>query len=213
MTFPPPVTPQPARDSAAELTDVLRIVVRNLSDDQSANNSASTREARCLRDFKRGDPQTFKETSDGPTETQSWLSSIETVFRLTNCLKDQKVECAAFMLPGGEISWTEFKEAFAEVYYPDDVQIRKHQELTHLKQKGHSVTAYAREFTKLKCFAPDLVDTNYRTARQFVLGLDRKIRNVVEAIAPTTYAESSTGHGGDRWIERIPLIDLEMKTT
>ncbi|KAG6575287.1 hypothetical protein SDJN03_25926, partial [Cucurbita argyrosperma subsp. sororia] len=47
-----------------------------------------------------------------------------------------------------------------------------------------------REFAKLKCFDPDLVDTDYRTARRFLLGLDRKIRNVVEAIAPTTYADA-----------------------
>ncbi|KAG6601779.1 hypothetical protein SDJN03_07012, partial [Cucurbita argyrosperma subsp. sororia] len=50
--------------------------------------------------------------------------------------------------PRGEISWIEFKEAFAKVYYPEDVQIRKHQELTHLKHRGHLVTAYAREFAK-----------------------------------------------------------------
>lgn len=42
----------------------------------------------------------------------------------------------------------------------------------------------------MKCFAPDLVDTDYRTARRFLLGLDRKIRNVVEAITPTTYADT-----------------------
>ena len=96
----------------------------------------------------------------------------------------------AYQTWGGGISWTEFKEAFAEAYYPEDVQTRKHQEFTHLKQRGRSVTAYAREFAKLKCFAPDLVDTDYRTARRFLLGLDRKIRNVVEAIAPTTYADA-----------------------
>ena len=49
-------------------------------------------------------------------------------------------------------------------------------------------TTYAREFSKLKRFAPELVNTDYRTARKFVLGLDTKIRNIVEAIAPTTYA-------------------------
>ena len=123
------------------------------------------------------------------------LSSIEIVFRLTNCPEDQTVECAAFMLranaqvccrpmpslldPGGGISWTEFKETFVEAYFPEDV-----------KQRGRSVTAYAREFAKLKCFAPDLVGTDYRTACRFVLGLDRKIHNVVEAIAPTAYADA-----------------------
>ena len=31
------------------------------------------------------------------------------------------------------------------------------------------------------------MNTDYRTTRRFVLGLDTKIRNIVEAIAPTTY--------------------------
>ena len=111
VTCPWPATPQPARDSAAELVDVLRVVVRNLSGGQPANDSASTREARCLRDFKRGDPQTFKGTSDDPTEAQLWLSSIETVFRLTNCPEDQKVECAAFMLcADAQVWWCSTRE-------------------------------------------------------------------------------------------------------
>ena len=46
---------------------------------------------------------------------------------------------------------------------------------------------YAREFSKLKRFAPALVNMDYRTAQQFVLGLDMKSRNTVEAIVPTTY--------------------------
>ena len=32
------------------------------------------------------------------------------------------------------------------------------------------------------------MNTDYKTARRFVLGLDTKIRNTVEAISPTTYA-------------------------
>ena len=89
---------------------------------------------------------------------------------------------------GGGISWIEFKEAFAEAYYPEDVQIRKHQEFTHLRQRGRSITTYAREFAKLKWFAPDLVDTDYRTARRFVLGLDRMICNVIKVITPNADA-------------------------
>ncbi|XP_022932138.1 uncharacterized protein LOC111438460 [Cucurbita moschata] len=132
-------------------------------------------EAKYLRDFKRGDPRTFKGTSDHPTVAQMWLRSIETVFGLTNCPEAHRVECATFMLredaelwwqatrdiispEGGAVSWVEFKSAFTEEYYTEDR------------------------------FAPELVNTDYRTARRFVLGLDTKIRKTVEAIAPATYA-------------------------
>ena len=115
------------------------------------------------------------------------------------------MECATFMLredaklwwqasrdiispEGGAVSWAEFKSAFTKEYYPEDVQLRKQQEFTQLSQRGRSVTTYAREFSKLKRFTPELVNTDYRTARRFVLGLDTKIRNTVEAIAPTIYA-------------------------
>ena len=64
----------------------------------------------------------------------------------------------------------------------------KQQEFTQLSQRGRSVTTYVREFSKLKRFAPELVNTDYRTARRFVLGLDTKICKTVEAIALATYA-------------------------
>ena len=66
MPFLPPTTPQPAQDLIASLVDALQIFIRNLSGNQQANDSASTREAGCLREFKRGDPQTFKGTFDDP---------------------------------------------------------------------------------------------------------------------------------------------------
>ena len=53
---------------------------------------------------------------------------------------------------------------------------------------ANSERAYAREFAMLKCFALDLVFTDYKTTIRFVLGLDRKICNIVEVIAPTTHA-------------------------
>ncbi|XP_023520954.1 uncharacterized protein LOC111784513 [Cucurbita pepo subsp. pepo] len=128
-------------------------------------------EARYLRDFKRGDPRTFKGASEDPTVAQMWLRSIESVFVLTNCPEAHRVECATFMLrddaelwwqttrdlispEGGAISWVEFKDAFSEEYYPEDVQLRKQQEFIQLSQRGHTVTTYAREFSKLKRFAP-----------------------------------------------------------
>ena len=60
-----------------------------------------------------------------------------------------------------------------------------------MSQRGRYVTTYAtyaREFSRLKRFASKLVNTYYTTTQWFVLGLDTKICNIVEAITPTTYA-------------------------
>lgn len=55
------------------------------------------------------------------------------------------------------------------------------------------------------------MDTNYRTARRFVLGLDRKICNTVEAIAPTTYVAALRAtramEGTDRPSESCPSTE------
>ncbi|XP_023546459.1 uncharacterized protein LOC111805576 [Cucurbita pepo subsp. pepo] len=202
---PPPAAPQAAPDPTAALVNALQTVIQNLTANPQAKSPTSTMEASYLRDFKRGDPRTFKGTSEDPTVAQMWLRSIETIFGLTNCPEAHRVECATFMLredaelwwqatrdiispEGGAVSWVEFKSAFTEEYYLEDVQLRKQQEFTQLSQRGRSVTTYVREFSKLKRFAPELVNTDYRTARRFVLGLDTKICKTVEAIALATYA-------------------------
>ena len=104
---------------------------------------------------------------------------------------------------------TVFKGAFTEEYYLEDVQLRKHQEFVQLSQKGRSITTYARKFSRLKRFAPKLVNTNYRTAWRFVLGLDTKIRNTVEAIAPTTYAAKAME--GPNSSREPPSLSLRQK--
>ena len=80
-------------------------------------------------------------------------------------------QLATFISPeGSAVSWATFKDVFTEEYYLEDVQLRKQQEFSKLSQRGHTVTTYAREFSKLKRFAPELVKTDYRTAQRFVLG-------------------------------------------
>ena len=124
-------------------------------------------EARYLRDFKRGDPQTFKGTSNDPTVVEMWLRSIGTVFRLTNCLEAHRVECAIFMLrEDAELWW----QATHDIISPKDLQSHGHNSrglqgstkgcTFSCENKGvHSIEsegAYCyylhREFSKLKCF-------------------------------------------------------------
>ncbi|XP_022929050.1 uncharacterized protein LOC111435758 isoform X4 [Cucurbita moschata] len=217
----PPAIPLAAPNPTAALIEALQAVVQIMMTTQRANASSSTRQAKCLRDFKRVDPQTFNGSSDDPTETQLWLRSIETMFELINCPDDQKVRCATFMLrddaelwwqstseiispEGCVISWAEFKDAFMEEYYSEDIQLRMQQKFTQLCQRGRSVTTYAREFIRMKHFAPELVNTDYRTTWWFVRGLDKRIRHIVEAISPATYAVALRAAKAMEGVEESP---------
>ena len=72
------------------------------------------RRARYLPDFKRYDRYTFSETAGDPTEAQTWVSSIETIFLLMECPDDQKLSCASFMLKNdAELIWRIIEKSLA----------------------------------------------------------------------------------------------------
>ena len=150
---PPPAAPQAAPDPTAALVNALQTVIQNLTANPQAKSPTSTMEASYLRDFKMGDPRTFKGTSEDPTVALMWLRSIETIFGLTNCPEAHRVECATFMLredaelwwqatrdiispKGGAVSWVEFKSAFTEEYYLEDVQLRKTTRVHSIESEG-----------------------------------------------------------------------------
>ncbi|XP_022933230.1 uncharacterized protein LOC111440130 [Cucurbita moschata] len=123
------------------------------------------------------------------------------------CPENQKVACATFVLQkdaeiwwrdnktllnpeGGPMNWERFKEAFLKEYYPKSERLKRQQEFAHLVQGGLTVEKYNREFNKLKRFAPSMVDTEEKMTEKFVLGLEPRIRRMLEAFNPKTYEEA-----------------------
>ncbi|KAA0032442.1 gag-protease polyprotein [Cucumis melo var. makuwa] len=107
-------------------------------------------EAKHLRDFKKYNPTTFDGSLEDPTRAQLWLSSLETIFRYMKCPKDQKVQCAVFMLTdrgtawwettermlGGDVSqitWQQFKESFYAKFFSASLRDAKRQEFLNLE--------------------------------------------------------------------------------
>ena len=93
-------TPQATPNPTTALGEALEAVIQNLTANQQTNaytnqqtnaytnqqtNAYTSTKAKYMRDFKRGDPRTFKETS----VTQMWLRFILYVFRFTNCPEAQ----------------------------------------------------------------------------------------------------------------------------
>ena len=72
-----------------------------------------------------------------------------------------------------------FKEVFSKQYYPKTARLQRQQEFTHLTQNGRFVDAYAREFMRLKRFAPSQVDIESKMAKRFIIVLDAEIHHTV----------------------------------
>ena len=127
-------TSNSTQDPTTALMESLQAIMQTMVTTQQDNVSSSIREAKYQLDFKRGDPCNFSGTADDPIVAQLWLTSMDTMVRLTNCSEDHNVQCATFMLrgdvelwwqfsreilspEGGVISWSDFKSAFLEEYY------------------------------------------------------------------------------------------------
>ena len=190
QVVPPQAMPTPTAridPTTSLMWESFQAMMHTMVATQQANSSQSTSGARYFRDFKRYDPRTFSGTERDPTEAHMWILNMETIFLLMECPNDQKVFYASFMLKkdaklwwmdnkdnlnqdGGIITWPRFKEAFLKEFYPKVVRLKKQQEFNHLTQGGHSVDRYAREFMRLKRFAPFLVDTEQKNDREVFHG-------------------------------------------
>ncbi|XP_038880159.1 uncharacterized protein LOC120071839 [Benincasa hispida] len=121
------------------------------------------------------------------------------------CPEEQKLQCAAFVLidnakcwwrlaermietSGGRATWDQFKEQFYEKYFSAHVRYNKQAEFMNLKQGTMTVEEYEEKFTRLSCFAPDLVSTEAKRAERFVQGLRDEVRGIVQALEPPNYA-------------------------
>ena len=88
------------------------------------------------------------------------------------------------------MNWERFKEDFLKEYYPKSERLKRQQEFAHLVQGGLTVEKYNREFKRLKRFALSMVDTEEKMTEKFVMGLEPRIRRMLEAFNPKTYNEA-----------------------
>jgi len=62
-------------------------------------------------------------------------------------------------------TWEEFKELFLKKYYPTNIHNQKEAEFLMLKQGSMTLVEYKRKFDELSRFAPELMDTEQKSAR------------------------------------------------
>ncbi|CAJ2629319.1 unnamed protein product [Trifolium pratense] len=137
---------------------------------QAFGNIQGNAEEERLDRFLKNDPPTFKGMYD-PEGAQDWLQEIERIFRAMASTDAQRVTLATHMLKGEAdrwwgnarqrmqaagilITWSGFKGAFLEKYFPADVQSKKEMEFSGLSQGTMSVAEYAAKFEDLIRYCP-----------------------------------------------------------
>ncbi|XP_028092163.1 uncharacterized protein LOC114292408 [Camellia sinensis] len=153
------------------------------------------------REFKKMKPALFHGGID-PLNVEAWVLRIEKWFEVFPYTKAQKAQLVAFTLEDDarrwwmlvrdknkDTSWACFLEIFYEKYFSQCVQDRKVSEFMELKQGNKSITEYEALFTELTHFAPHIVDTDYKKARQFEGGLHDPILDIVNVLKLPTYVD------------------------
>ncbi|XP_028088442.1 uncharacterized protein LOC114288998 [Camellia sinensis] len=153
------------------------------------------------REFKKMKPPVFH-GGIKPLKAEAWVLGIEKLFEVFPCTETQKVQLAAFTLENDarhwwmlvrdnnkDVTWARFLEIFYKKYFPQCVQDRKATEFMELKQGNKSITEYEAQFTKLARFAPHMVDTYYKKARQFEGGLRDPILDKINVLKLPTYVD------------------------
>ncbi|KAL9258971.1 Retrovirus-related Pol polyprotein from transposon 17.6-like protein, partial [Drosera capensis] len=84
-----------------------------------------------------------------------------------------------------EFGWLDFKAAIRERFYPESLQAEKRNEFLTLKQGAMSLSEYATKFTNLLRFHPSFYAQDAEKQKQFLGGLNYRLRI---GLAPQTFA-------------------------
>ncbi|XP_028124374.1 uncharacterized protein LOC114321407 [Camellia sinensis] len=153
------------------------------------------------REFKKMKPPEFH-GGIKPLKAKAWVLRIEKLFEVFPCTDAQKVQLAAFTLEDDawrwwmlvrdnnkDATWARFQEIFYEKYFLQCVRDRKAVEFMEVKKGKKSIAEYEAQFIKLACFAPHMVDTDYKKARQFEGGLRDPILDKINVLKLLTYVD------------------------
>ncbi|GJT08013.1 putative reverse transcriptase domain-containing protein [Tanacetum coccineum] len=143
-----------------------------------------------------------------PYEQQHNLYKLESVFRISDCKKRDKVKFAAATLQGraltwwnGRItsigidaangtSWAEVRKWLTDEFCPRSVLQRLEQELYNLKLKGTDIDGYTNRFHELALLCPRMVDPKHLKMEQYIRGLSKNIRGDVTSSRPAGIDEA-----------------------
>ncbi|GJS43731.1 putative reverse transcriptase domain-containing protein [Tanacetum coccineum] len=157
--------------------------------------------------FMKCDPQPFKGTK-GDVGLCQLFEKLESVFRISDCKKKDKVKFATATLQGRALTWwngridsmgieaangtpwTEVRKWMTEEFCPQSVLQRLEQELYNLKLKGTDIDGYTNRFHELALLCPRMVEPEQVKVEQYIRGLSKNIHGDVTSSRPAGIDEA-----------------------
>ncbi|XP_061366444.1 uncharacterized protein LOC133309664 [Gastrolobium bilobum] len=144
------------------------------SESENRPRTANTKEGlnsdyKGLTEFRKHKPSTFRGDYN-PEAAMEWVKELEKIFLVMYCPNTHRVNFATYLLigeaehwwtntkryfqsQGTEITWTIFKDAFLEKYFPQSVRNRKEIEFLELKQGNMTIGQYVTKFEELSRYS------------------------------------------------------------
>ncbi|XP_057473033.1 uncharacterized protein LOC130761541 [Actinidia eriantha] len=154
-----------------------------------------------IQQFRDLRPATFEGTTDLEVAMR-WLQEIKKTYTVFPCTDAQKISFVAYMFVGEahewrlltserepNMTWERFQAIFDDKYFPQALKSKTLKEFIHLKQGNMTVMAYEAKFMELARYAPYMMDTEEKKARNFEDGLRGNIKSRLELLRLPTSAE------------------------
>jgi len=147
-----------------------------------------------MEDFMRHKPSKFAGKSS-LGEADAWLRECEKICRVIDCTDAQKLLFVSFLLIAGveywwadmqqlmqtrgeEVTWTSFRAAFLEKYFPNSARHEREAKFLTFQQGNLTVQAYIDKFEYLARFYLPTVTEEWR-CRKYEGGLKHKLRRFI----------------------------------
>nr|GFC30921.1 reverse transcriptase domain-containing protein [Tanacetum cinerariifolium] len=170
--------------------------------DQGVNAALAARDANRTSD----DSHTL---GMGVRRTERWFERMETVFRISNCLAENRVKFATCTLLAGALTrwnshvrivgndvayvmtWIELKKKMVDKYCPRNEMKKIETEFWNLEVQGTDVTRYNQHFQELALLCVRMCPEESDRVERYIGGLLESIHESVASSKPKTIQEAT----------------------
>ncbi|XP_073120543.1 uncharacterized protein [Henckelia pumila] len=165
-----------------------------------------------LKRFQSFKPPTLKRTENS-VDYENWLEYIEQLFESLNYVDDHLIRLVVHQLHdvakiwwittkkelehrGTTITWSVFKTAFYQRFFPVSYRKDKGAKFASLKQGQLNIEEYVAKFSSLLKFAPHIAANDEAMVDQFINGLNLDVFTLVNSGRPNTFDDAPNRENG-----------------